>query len=144
MITEVWFPEPARHAALTEFAPRQGDFAIVAAAVSLDLGGASGDPAGGGSAQARAGQARAGDGGDAGAPAGAGTCRAARIVLGGVRPAPLVVDTADLAGQPATADTWREAGRLAAAQIDPFEEPAYRKHLTATLVARALAEAAAR
>jgi carbon-monoxide dehydrogenase medium subunit len=142
MITEVWFPEPVRHAALTEFAPRQGDFATVAAAVSLDLGDASGDPADGGIAQAQAGQARPGDGGDAGMPAGAGTCRAVRIVLGGVGAAPVVVDTADLAGQPATTDTWLEAGRLAAAQIDPFEEPAYRKHLTGTLVARALAEAA--
>jgi carbon-monoxide dehydrogenase medium subunit len=115
MITEVWFPRPARHAALAEFAPRQGDFAIVAAAVSLDL-----------------------DGG----PAGGGECRSVRIVLGGVGPAPVVADTADLAGQPASPETWRKAGRLAAAQIEPFEEPAYRKHLTATLVTRALTEAA--
>jgi aerobic carbon-monoxide dehydrogenase medium subunit len=31
MVTEVWFPPPAGRAAFTEFAPRQGDFAIVAA-----------------------------------------------------------------------------------------------------------------
>ena len=37
MITEVWFPVPAPRAVLTEFALRQGDFAIVAAAVSADL-----------------------------------------------------------------------------------------------------------
>ena len=37
MITEVWFPEPAPRAVLTEFAPRQGDFAVVAAAVSVDV-----------------------------------------------------------------------------------------------------------
>ena len=37
MITEIWFPEPAKRAVLTEFAPRQGDFAVVAAAVSADI-----------------------------------------------------------------------------------------------------------
>ena len=37
MITEVWFPGPAPAAALTEFAVRQGDFAIVSAGVLLDL-----------------------------------------------------------------------------------------------------------
>jgi len=36
MLTEVWFPRPEPHAVLTEFAPRQGDFAVVAAAVSID------------------------------------------------------------------------------------------------------------
>ena len=37
MITEVWFPRAAPRAVLTEFAQRQGDFAVVAAAVSLDI-----------------------------------------------------------------------------------------------------------
>src|SRR5438552_2369365 len=37
MITELRFPEPAPAAALTEFAQRQGDFAVVAAAVSADV-----------------------------------------------------------------------------------------------------------
>ena len=37
MITELWFPEPAPRAVLTEFAQRQGDFAVVAAAVSADI-----------------------------------------------------------------------------------------------------------
>ncbi|QUH02583.1 xanthine dehydrogenase family protein subunit M [Saccharopolyspora erythraea] len=39
MIVEVVFPRPAPHAALTEFAQRAGDFAIVAAAVDLDVAG---------------------------------------------------------------------------------------------------------
>ena len=127
VITEVWFPAPAPHAALTEFAPRQGDFATVAAAVSLDLDGENG----------------AGSNGQAGR-----LCRSARIVLGGVSPVPFVVDVAGLAGQPASPATWREAGELAAAQIDPPEDESgdarYRKRLTATLVSRALAEAAQR
>ena len=37
MITELWFPAPAPHAVLTEFAQRQGDFAVVAAAVSAGI-----------------------------------------------------------------------------------------------------------
>jgi aerobic carbon-monoxide dehydrogenase medium subunit len=122
VIVEVWFPAPAPHAALTEFAPRQGDFATVAAAVSLDVEDADGN-------------------GQAGR-----LCRSARIVLGGVSPVPFVVDAAGLAGQPASPATWREAGELAAAQIDPPQDEngdaRYRKRLTATLVSRALAEAA--
>ena len=118
MITELHFPRPARRAALAEFSPRQGDFAVVAAAVSVDLV----DP------------------GES-APA----CRFVRVVLGGVGPLPFVVDTAGLAGQPATAGTWRAAGELAAAQIDPPADghggAAYRKKLAATMVQRALTEA---
>ncbi|MBW0104972.1 xanthine dehydrogenase family protein subunit M [Pseudonocardia sp. KRD291] len=42
MVVEVVFPRPARRAALTEYADRRGDFAIVASAVDLDApGGAS-------------------------------------------------------------------------------------------------------
>jgi carbon-monoxide dehydrogenase medium subunit len=37
MITELWFPRPEPHAVLAEFAQRQGDFAVVAAAVSLAI-----------------------------------------------------------------------------------------------------------
>jgi len=37
MITELWFPRPSPRAVLTEFAQRQGDFAIVAAGVSADV-----------------------------------------------------------------------------------------------------------
>jgi carbon-monoxide dehydrogenase medium subunit len=127
VIVEVWFPTLAPHAALTEFAPRQGDFATVAAAVSLDLDGADGADSNG-RADRR--------------------CRSARIVLGGVSPVPFAVDAASLAGQAASPATWREAGELAAAQIDPPEDEngdaRYRKRLTATLVSRALAEAARR
>jgi len=39
MITELWFPRPAPRAVLTEFAQRQGDFAVVAAAVCADIEG---------------------------------------------------------------------------------------------------------
>lgn len=117
MITEIWFPRPSRNAALVEFALRQGDFAVVAAAVSIDL-----------------------DNRERGR-----ICQSARIVLGGVGSVPFVVETGALAGLPATASTWREAGELAASQIDPPEnaggDAAYRRRLTATLVARALDEA---
>jgi carbon-monoxide dehydrogenase medium subunit len=133
MVVEVWFPPQGPRAALTEFAPRQGDFAVVAAAVSLDLAGDVSD----GDAGAGGGASRDGD-----------ECRSARIVLGGVSPAPLVVDTAGLAARPASPDTWRDAGDIAAAQIDPPDDgsgdAAYRRRLTATLVARALAEASQR
>jgi carbon-monoxide dehydrogenase medium subunit len=40
MITEIWFPRSRPSAVLTEFAQRQGDFAVVAAGVSLDVAGA--------------------------------------------------------------------------------------------------------
>ncbi len=113
MITELRFPEPAPAAALTEFAQRQGDFAVVAAAVSADIAD--------------------------------GTCRAGRVVLGGVGPRPLEVDAGPLAGQPATAETWQAMGEHAAAQVDPPDDThgdaAFRRRLTVTLVARALAEA---
>lgn len=113
LVVEIRFPHPAPHAALTEFAQRQGDFAIVAAAVSLRLDD--------------------------------DTCTGGRIVLGGVDPRPVVVD-APLAGQPATAETWRAAGEFAAQFIDPptdgHASGEYRRRLTSTLVARALAEAA--
>ena len=39
MITELWFPRPAPRAVLTEFAQRQGDFAVVASAVCADIEG---------------------------------------------------------------------------------------------------------
>jgi aerobic carbon-monoxide dehydrogenase medium subunit len=113
MITELRFPEPAPAAALTEFAQRQGDFAVVAAAVSADIAD--------------------------------GTCRAGRVVLGGVGPRPLEIDAGPLAGQPATAETWQAMGEHAAARIDPPDDThgdaAFRRRLTVTLVARALAEA---
>jgi len=114
MITEVWFPRPAGRAVLHEFAPRQGDFAIVAAAVQADITG--------------------------------GTLRSAGVVVGGVGPLPVRIDASGTAGQPATSQTWRALGELAAAQVDPPSDThgsgEYRKRLTATLVSRALAQAA--
>ena len=116
MITELWFPRPEPHAVLTEFAPRQGDFAVVAAAVALD--------------------------------ADDGICRSGRVVLGGVGPQPVQVEAGALAGQPAVPATWQAMGEHAATQIDPADDThgssEYRRRLTATLVARALAEASER
>jgi len=113
MVTELWFPRPQPHAVLTEFAPRQGDFAIVAAAVTAEVED--------------------------------GTCRAGRVVLGGVGPRPVEIAADALAGQPASAGTWRAMAEQAASQIDPpddtFATGEYRRRLTATLVSRALAEA---
>jgi carbon-monoxide dehydrogenase medium subunit len=113
MITEIWFPESQKRAVLTEFAPRQGDFAVVAAAVSADIAD--------------------------------GVCRAGRVVLGGVGPLPVEVNAAPLSGQPATRETWEAMGEHAARQIDPPDDThgdaGFRRRLTVTLVARALAEA---
>jgi carbon-monoxide dehydrogenase medium subunit len=114
MITELRFPRPGRRAVLTEFAQRRGDFAIVAVAVSVHIE--------------------------------HGVCREGRVVLGGVGPLPVQVDAAPLNGQPAGPTTWQAMGEHAAAQIDPPDDlhgsAGYRRRLTATLVARALAEAA--
>jgi aerobic carbon-monoxide dehydrogenase medium subunit len=113
MITELWFPRPAPYAVLTEFAQRQGDFAVVAAAVSVDIS--------------------------------EGVCRSGRVVLGGVGPVPAPIEASALAGQPASAETWRAIGEHAAGQIDPPDDThgssEYRRTLTATLVTRALAQA---
>jgi len=113
MITEVHFPRVPGRAVLTEFAPRQGDFAVIAAAAVVERRG--------------------------------GRCRSVRVALGGAGPRPVPIDTAGLAGQPATAGTWRAAGQLAAAQIDPPSDghgsAAYRRKLAATLTERALAQA---
>lgn len=112
MIVEVRFPDPAPHAALTEFAQRQGDFAVVDAAVSV---GTDGD-----------------------------VCTSGRIVLGGVDPLPVVVE-ADIAGAPATAQTWRAAAEDAAAGLDPpsdgHSSGEHRRQLAVTLISRAFAAA---
>jgi aerobic carbon-monoxide dehydrogenase medium subunit len=113
MITELWFPRPAPRAVLTEFAQRQGDFAVVAAAASIDVAD--------------------------------GVCRSGRVVLGGVGPLPVQVKADALVGQPAATETWQAMGEYAASQIDPPDDThgtsEYRRRLTATLVARALAQA---
>jgi carbon-monoxide dehydrogenase medium subunit len=70
------------------------------------------------------------------------------VVLGGVGPQPVQVEAGVLAGQPAVAATWQAAGEHAGAQVEPPDDThgssAYRRRLTATLVARALAEAGER
>jgi carbon-monoxide dehydrogenase medium subunit len=75
-----------------------------------------------------------------------GTVRSAAVVVGGVGPLPVRIDTAGLAGRPAGPGTWHAAGELAAAQVEPSADNhgsgEYRKRLTATLVSRALARAA--
>jgi len=113
MLTELRFPRPEPHAVLTEFAPRQGDFAVVAAAVSVAvdhgvcrsgrvvLGGVGPQPVEI-AASALAGQ-----------PAGPGTWQA----MG--EQAASQIDPLD----------------------DTFATSEYRRRLTATLVSRALAEA---
>lgn len=113
MVVEVCFPHPAPQAALTEFAQRHGDFAIVAVGA----------------------QTTSRD----------GRCVGGRVVVGGVDPLPVVLEP-PVAGQPAAEETWRAAGDYVAQRIDPASDPhgsaEYRRRLTATLVARAFAEAA--
>jgi aerobic carbon-monoxide dehydrogenase medium subunit len=114
MLTELWFPHPEPHAVLTEFAPRQGDFAVVAAAVSVDIT----------DAVCRSGRVVLGGVGPqpveiaasalAGQPAGPGTWRA------------MGEDAASQIDPPS----------------DTFATSEYRRRLTAALVSRALAEAA--
>ena len=77
-----------------------------------------------------------------------GVCRSGRVVLGGVGPQPVQVETDAMAGRPAGPDTWQAMGEHAASQIDPPDDThgssEYRRRLTATLVSRALAEASER
>ncbi|HEX2104473.1 MAG TPA: xanthine dehydrogenase family protein subunit M [Solirubrobacteraceae bacterium] len=115
LVTEVRFPQPRPHAALHEFARRHGDFAIVAAAVAVDVDGDH--------------------------------MHDARIVVGGVDEVPLRVHAAEqaLEGAAPGAEAFAEAGRAAAAAVDPSSDvhgsAQYRKDLTDVLVRRALAEA---
>jgi aerobic carbon-monoxide dehydrogenase medium subunit len=117
VIVEVVFPEPAPHAALTEFARRKGDFAIVAAAVSLDVSG--------------------------------GSCRAAKVALGGVDATPIRIPDAErvLAGATLGPGYFAEAAEVAARVIQPGSDAhgsaSYRRTLTRALVFRALQEAVA-
>lgn len=117
LVTEVCFPAPGTRSAITEYARRHGDFAIVAAAVSFDL--------------------------DAD-----GRCLEPRVALGGVASVPLRADAAAaaLAGRTPDAAAITEAAAAAAEAIDPARDghgdANYRRHLTRTLVTRALTEAA--
>jgi carbon-monoxide dehydrogenase medium subunit len=116
VVTAVRFTRPSARAALTEFARRHGDFAIVDAAVSLDVGaGGAPEPLTGG-----------------------------RVVLGGVAPAPVRVPEAEalLAGGVPGPELFAACGEAAAAVIDPPDDAAasgvYRRRLTRTLVTKAL------
>jgi carbon-monoxide dehydrogenase medium subunit len=117
ILIEVRFPRPAPHAALQEFARRRGDFAIVAAAVALDVDGE------------KCRDARIVIGGVDDVPVRASEAEAvlAQATLG--------------------TEAFQEAGQAAAKEIEPASDihgsAEYRRHLAAVLVARALAEAAA-
>lgn len=117
VVVEVRFTRPAPHAALTEFARRHGDFAIVDAAVALDLDGTS--VTGG----------RVVLGGVAPAPV---RVPEAEAVLA--------------AGGTAGDALWAAVADAAVAAIDPPEDEgttaAYRRRLTRTLVTDACREAA--
>ncbi len=73
-----------------------------------------------------------------------------RIALGGVGPAPVRSSAAEqlLMGEQPTAALFREAGELAASEIDPESDihasAGYRRHLSSVLVRRALETAQAR
>ncbi len=113
MITELWFPAPAPHAVLTEFAQRQGDFAVVAAAVSADISGGV----------CREGRVVLGGVGPLPAEVDAGP-------LGGQ---PATEETWRAMGE--------HAARQIDPPDDTHGDAGFRRRLAATLVARALAEA---
>ena len=77
-------------------------------------------------------------------------CVDTRIALGAVAPTTIRAHAAEraLVSQPATDATFARAGLLAAEACDPISDvrasAAFRRHLVATLVPRALARAAAR
>ena len=116
MITELWFPAPAPHAVLTEFAQRQGDFAVVAAAVSADISGGV----------CRKGRVVLGGVGPLPAEVDAGP-------LGGQ---PATEETWRAMGE--------HAARQIDPPDDTHGDAGFRRRLAATLVARALAEASER
>ncbi len=116
MITEVVFPRPAPHAALTEFAERRGDFATVAAAVDLRVDGGI----------VRSGRVVLGGV----APAPVRIPEAEAVLSRGGRAGP---------------ELFAECADAAAAAIDPPSDgngsARYRRLLTRTLVAQACEEA---
>ena len=117
MIVEVRFPQPAPNAALQEFARRAGDYAIVAAAVTLNIDGG------------KCRSARVVLGGVADVPL--RVTEAERV----------------LEGAEAGREAFEEAGREAAKVVDPPSDvqgtSEYRRDLSAVMVRRALEEAAA-
>jgi carbon-monoxide dehydrogenase medium subunit len=115
LLVEVRFPRPRPHAAIHEFARRHGDFAIVAAAVAVDLDGdVMREP-------------RIVIGGVDEVPL---RVEAAERVLDGAAPG---------------GEAFAAAGRAAAEAVEPSSDvhgtAEYRKELTDVLVRRALAEA---
>jgi carbon-monoxide dehydrogenase medium subunit len=117
LLVETRFPRAPGRAALTEFAPRQGDFALVIAAAALELDGA------------RVRDCRLTLGGVDATPI---RLPGAEAVLAGEEPGP---------------DAFREAAAVAARSIDPASDShasaAYRRRLTEVLVHRVLDEAMA-
>ncbi|MGP3991546.1 FAD binding domain-containing protein [Streptomyces sp. 3N207] len=117
VVTEVLFTHRAPRSALTEFARRHGDFAVVDAAVSLGSPGPDGSLTGG------------------------------RVVLGGVAPAPVRVPEAEqvLVGGTPGPELFAACADAAAQAIDPPEDAAgtahYRRRLTRTMVKQALEQA---
>jgi carbon-monoxide dehydrogenase medium subunit len=116
MITELWFPRPEPHAVLTEFAPRQGDFAVVAAAVALDVRGGV----------CRSGRVVLGGVGP----------QPVQVEPGVLAGQPAVPETWQAMGEHAAA--------AIEPTDDTHGSSEYRRRLTATLVPRALAEASER
>jgi carbon-monoxide dehydrogenase medium subunit len=116
VVVETRFARPRRHGALQEYARRQGDFAVVAAAVAFDV------------VEGRCTDVSIVLGGVDSVPL-------------RVPQAEAVVE-----GAPPGTTTWAEAARAAASAVSPsgdlHGDPAYRRHLVQTLTARALAEAA--
>jgi aerobic carbon-monoxide dehydrogenase medium subunit len=117
LVTEIVLPAGADRSAITEFARRHGDFAVVAAVVAFDLDD--------GGAMVRPRLALGGVG------ATAVRLREAAEVLEGSRPGP---------------EAFAEAAEAATREIDPpsdaHGDARYRRHLARTLVRRALEEAA--
>jgi aerobic carbon-monoxide dehydrogenase medium subunit len=113
MVTELWFPHPERHAVLTEFAPRQGDFAVVAAAVSVKIS----------DGVCRSGRVVLGGVG----------AQPVRVEAGPLAGQPAVPQTWQAMGE--------HAARQVDPPDDTHGSSEYRRRLTATLVSRALAEA---
>jgi aerobic carbon-monoxide dehydrogenase medium subunit len=116
MVVEVRFPEPAPHASIQEFARRAGDFAIVSAAVALDV------------RNRECHSARVVLGGVSDVPL-------------RIPEAERVLERADIGRE-----AFDEAGQEAAKAIDPpsdvHGDADYRRDLSAVLVRRALTEAA--
>jgi carbon-monoxide dehydrogenase medium subunit len=113
MLTEICFPRPQPSAVLTEFAPRQGDFAVVAAAVTLDIT----------DGVCRSGKVVLG---------GVGT-QPVEIEASALAGQPAGLDTWQAMGE--------HAATQIDPPDDTFATGEYRRRLTATLVSRALAEA---